>query len=564
MLTPISWLLVAGALTDPCQISSNATPNVDILHPRYFVNVTEHTGERRIARPLLRALAGSPGDTILSAVSTVDRNSIISISFPRNSLRYTPEFGANLAITAALNGQPIEVPGYSMVGEQAGEGAVTITPTGPVYRSMCALDVRIVSLRQASRLLRDSLSAALADQRQRVAGWRQLPDSISNLDARIAELTQQLTTVTQNERLELEQRKRVAESDRQAALDARAKMDTAFAYRAVALRESYRLALDGVRGELNGLLSGLPARGLEVLEHQESGAQQAILAMRDVLSSPTLTSIGTIPTVGADGGAAASRELVNLESLVATLDRFDPEVDRYASSLQAMNSSATVPQLSDLMDTQVDLGAIEAKPGDRFSLSFVNQYPDSAQRRKFDLNLRVRRFGLVSDIDDSFIFLRRQRANYRRVPLAVTRDTATLAPGATRQIDVPVGVNYQLTPGAALTWSYLTRNRHSFWNWLRPGFGIQVSFPKFETATYTISRPPSGESGSPNPVSITQETRSNNFDIATGGILTLFDNSIGISMGYDLMARDANSYVGFTVSFVSLAKKAAQLIPAGQ
>jgi hypothetical protein len=215
--------------------------------------------------------------------------------------------------------------------------------------------------------------------------------------------------------------------------------------------------------------------------------------------------------------------------------------------------------LGGLKDTEVLLSSIDVKPGDRLTLSFTNALAQDGQNRRLDLPVRVSRFGWVREVNDSFLFLRRRGANYKRTPDRVTEVLGSIKSGEEVEIDIPVGVNYQLTPGASLTWSYNDRSYRRLWRWLRPSVGLQVALPRFETRTYTVSFP----TGTATP-SIKEETRGNAFDIALGGLVTLFDNSVGVSVGRDMMVREKPHYFAFSVSFVSLAKRAAQLLPSGQ
>src|SRR5690606_37916219 len=137
-------------------------------------------------------------------------------------------------------------------------------------------------------------------------------------------------------------------------------------------------------------------------------------------------------------------------------------------------------------------------------------------------------------------------------------------------------VEFEPAPGASLTWTWRPRRQQGwkrgfadFFRFLRPGFGVNVSFPRFGIIEREEVEQAGGE--------VTVVTEDSGLDVAAGGVLTLFDNAVVLTIGTALTSRvepmtaeqtdslggedevdaeqGSNWYVGVGFSFVGLADK---------
>ncbi len=529
----------------------------DILHPTYFVRVHELPGEGGARRSVFEAHSspGAAGRT--RPVAEVDRNSTLQITFARGWMVHQPEFEAQLKIDGVLNGTPIQVPGYSVVGKQADSSVVSVRgarvmkalvcPTHStldgVMRSLQEVDAAIVRARQEAAQGQQATRRSLAQIQElewtRVETANSLIRAATKADSAVLEA--RLTDVD-------------AELERQHRAAGYLKVVNRYSQTAI---PSLRTALANYQATLNTLTKPENAPLVHFVAQRTNRDGAQLIATANRLRSSGLDTLATPQEPLST--AALQRRHDTIEEVQAGVKEISEALKDYAAYLTRTGYEMDPAMLRGLKDTEVLLSALDVKPGDRLTLSFTNALGVDGQNRRLDVPIRVARFGWVREVNDSFLFLRRRGANYKRTPNRVTELVSTIKPGEEREVDIPVGVNYQLTPGAALTWSYNDRSHNTVWRWLRPGVGLQVALPRFETRTYTVSFP----TGTAAP-SIKEETRGNAFDIALGGLVTLFDNSVGISAGRDMMVRERPYYFAFSVSFVSLAKRAAQLLPSGQ
>lgn len=569
-LSPAAVVLLGSIVVTPQLFSQEAaclSPAVsdvshDYLHPQYFVHVVEITGESNQRWPVYVARASAQGkDSVGPAFIEVDRNSVIRISFAREELLDVPNFRASLQIAASSAGQPLEVPGYAVVGKESPQNRVDIDGGGNLVRWTCAIERDLAEGGAFASAVEAHVRAIqhYRSELQRVRSLRQRAD---------ADLLQRRVTLNSLRQQPLLDSAGIAQREDEIR-SAERQVDSLSAHIAT-LQDpvvpvfqptaTQRLAWLRLNSRLTQLSSSAESTTRDGLARVTSFSAPAISQIAGsianvrldtlavVLADPQRVTESTLTGILRDAGIVTA-QLAQLQSLTR----------EYHLRREALPQANDPLMLERLMDTEINLASHDLSSGDRITLTFTNALePNSGHNREMELLLRVRRFGWVSDVNDSFLFLRRQHANYDRTPSVVTKAAQSIPEGGELEVEVPAGVNYTLTPGASLTWTYFSRNRNSFWSWLRLGLGMQVSFPKFETVTYTISR----AVGAPvEQVTITQESRSNSFDIAVGPLVTLFDNAVGFSTGRNLMAHDAPYYIGFSVSFVSLAKRAAQLLP---
>lgn len=211
-----------------------------------------------------------------------------------------------------------------------------------------------------------------------------------------------------------------------------------------------------------------------------------------------------------------------------------------------------------LRDTEVLLPVIGAKDGDVLLIEIANQSSLDGVPRKYQARFLVKRFGLERQVRDSFLFLRRQHV--ADLPAAETDSAASR----------PAPVNFEPCAGMSLLWTYhprplypqiagaanpkcysLVGNRLG--RLLEPGFGVNVSFPRFNSRVVDVTLDPAAEGGTK--TVIEYENGGNKVDVAAGLVLTLFDDAIFFTYGWNLSVEEKREYVGVGFSFLDFAQR---------
>ena len=141
---------------------------------------------------------------------------------------------------------------------------------------------------------------------------------------------------------------------------------------------------------------------------------------------------------------------------------------------------------------------------------------------------------------------------------------------------MPLPANFGPAAGANLVWTYRERNRRTvlqhLMRWTTPGLGINVSFTNFSSQTVSpAAATDAGTSSAPGGGSAVKRTaRSADDDpkpepvvtpakaevqVAAGPVLTLFDNRLLLSTGWNLNVEERRRYFAIGFSFVNIAKR---------
>lgn len=540
----------------------------DQLHPTYFVNVVEISEGDTLryvhsTSPVPRPADGIDGSLAQPmpahrrSYTEVDDNSIIDITFDRRRMLDAPNFQANLKITGTLNGRPIEVPAYSLVGKEAGESEVKIGVFLDVFTAICSLETRRGAITAQWTQVDDAIRTAEDAYLARAAASK-LADTLRQLRGDTAILSSELTRATT------------------AADSVRISTELASRLNEITQLQSSEQYLSGIVADYSptvipGLLTTFDyfRTTLESLTRPENRATLELLARRTGRSASGLRLLAErvqaarLDTLTLVSRVALSRaDLVRRQQAISEvregLGEIFHAVGAYLALLREANLQNDPALFENLRDTQLSLRTIDAKPGDRLVLNFENALAAPGSNRALSLDVRVRRFGWVSDVSDSFIFLRRIGANYRRNPSRVAAAESEIAPGEERVIQVSEGYNFDLTPGVAYYWTHYSRDNARS---LMPSLGINVAFAKFHTKIYTLRRPAATEND-PNPeITRREESLSNTLDIGVGLYGGLYDGAIGVTVGRAITVERDPWYFGLNLSFLKLAKNAARLFP---
>lgn len=209
--------------------------------------------------------------------------------------------------------------------------------------------------------------------------------------------------------------------------------------------------------------------------------------------------------------------------------------------------------IASLKDTDILVPQTGAGVNDNIVITIQNHAPDSPDRRALVVTARVAEFGLIREISDSAMFIRRLgvTASENRSAFDAAQAAAS-AQGAPISIETPDEVNFTPAPGVSLTWTYRPRREDSRWGRaLQPGAGFNVSFPKFGSTIATFT-PSTGST----PAMAEFSDSNEEIDVGAGFVATLFNNALQFTYGWNLTADEERKYFGVGFSFVRIIQAA--------
>jgi hypothetical protein len=548
----------------------------DLQHPASFTTVVEETtGDesycvyaRRVRPYACKFKSGSNNPD-----AEVDRRSRIRIAFDPNEVDALADFaGGELTIEAHLtkkNGaQPaIEVPGYSVIGEQAkvepihiksgNEMVATLAHLGQLYTRLhtelqnvesntllatiqdstqkrglklrlSVLRSRSDSLQKALTLLQrqasDTVEVLLAEAANTAAARdsTQLRQNVRSLDERLGELSKQLRST--NIEADSVSRSLAGSGADFADIGVRVRLESSAKRRLVTLDD---------RSVISALLKKATAAGDTLLFNE---AIRRAAKSPDVFVAVALDIEKHYAALAAiSGDDAISREAIDraVGEILDGLKNFDElGLGSIAGQEQrARDLRRLIPGY--LRDAYILVPATGAEPGDFITIVVKNKSGSAPLAREFSIRVLVRQFGLNQRTNDSFLFLRRDD---NPAEFGVGPDT------------VASPYRYVPTAGVTFGWSLETRRQwggrffSTLLRWLEPGFGFNVSFPRF-TDRARRRDPATSEV-------LTQDLSGNTFDLAVGGIASLFGGAVQFTYGSNLTAERDRSYWGVGFSFL--------------
>lgn len=549
ILLPVTSL--PAQIGSRCGVEAADSSVIDFSHPKYFTNVTEVTsGGERI--PVFVAMSKDVAAP-RRATRAVDRTSLLEVTFDRKwILEHAVE--GDIRINGRLNDKPIEIPGYSLVGQQERTGSVRLRSATDLFALLCNLGRGTTSMGESLAHVEQEIRDAENHALKQSDALEEVITSIRRHESSLASVEQRLSLNAGDSTL-------AHHADSLRALVAEERRDEEYLTSVVGAYSGHVLpdlssSLDRLKLALVHVSDPENRAFISIVGRRTGRNGSDITATATQLRTVWIDSLARLirsPDKGSTGYLTEAREAV--ETVRGSLRELDNVARDYFLAMSAQKVRGEPALLRDLKDTEVLLTRVGAEPRHRMVLSVSTGHDTTRLTRDLNLDMRVARLGWTYDVVDSFQFLRRLSASYERSPANVSRAEATLQPGRDTVIEVPVGVNYDLTPGASLIWTHYDRGRL---HWLQPSFGLNISFPKFQTKTYTLSRP-AGEAGQP--VSRKEETTGNSFDLAVGGLVAVFDGAVGVTVGRNLMVQDKPWYWGLNLSFLRLAKNAAKIFP---
>ncbi|MEM0960918.1 MAG: hypothetical protein AAGK21_00085 [Bacteroidota bacterium] len=326
---------------------------------------------------------------------------------------------------------------------------------------------------------------------------------------------------------------------------------------------SLRRQLLAQRARLASVLNTIAApANVGVVGDYADLSQRNALQLRDLAASLTraIDGLERQPLTDASTPAQYDQAASSLRAVFDGLAAFRDAFDAFGDSGPARMRSRLI---YNLVDTSVLVRQSDARPGDVIVLTIQNEARAGTVPRSLVLRLTVREFGLVREVADSFLFLRRDGATIAELE-------EDLGSGSVADLDAslttPRDVDFEPAPGVTLSWTFRPRPGGPWYTepfrFLQPGFGVNVSFPQFgklETdRTFTPGNPDEGQDAQV----VFSVVEDSTFDIAVGGLLTLFDGALIITGGFPLTSRGdgsgANEYWGVGFSFVNIAQRIRQ------
>ena len=540
----IAVLLAALTIVPTLAFANSSCPDgggddIDLFHPKHFVDVTEvarNNKRFRIfesceERQRSRGIPGQGGlkdETLAEFVSpSVDRRSRISITFDRKWIRANAgQFDAEVLISAHVKGtgdaeiRPIEVHGYSQIGEEYERATARIRST----KELAAL------LGEVSRRANDfyDLVYQLDLEDEEKTRFRSSTDALTD-DGIARRIVPRL-------------------------------VDRLLASRSVWTVPLTRFTSPEDR-QLIEALADVKRRDADVL--------QALA--RDVLRA--FDSIEALSVTGFDGDEELEEARLHLLTIQQDIDELGQLAFSSLEGSGELQTSSKSPEevfaertteyfLGFLKDTDIFVPTTGAKSGDDIVVRISNGNGTPELHRDFVLSIKVEDFGFAREITDSFFFLKRSGVD--ESDDVVADDSMAESDGMgdgsmgmdmTGSMESPRDVNYEPAPGVTLAWTYRPRRQHGrFMQTLAPGFGVNVSFPRFG------SRVTSFDFGDPSadPPTVTRATveeSSDEIEVASGLVLTLFDNALQFTYGWNLNVDEKREYFGVGFSFVELIRK---------
>jgi hypothetical protein len=534
---------------------SSKTTAIDMLHPTYFVRVYEDTrkGERR---PIHANNPKSPtdptSDCLYSPVATdddrgplagqpdiyaytqvdyeVDYRSQIAIQFDRAFMEcvgdaFEGEITIKGQIKSAGGPRDLKIPGYWQAGEAQPSVVARLRSTREIIDTANELDFALETLDRDVKAAIDQAVEATqeVDAEEGTADWMRTLDSGGVLD----------------------------EDDLEIAFDAAIAAGNVWA--------------DANEAAVSALLRRLAVASSPVMK-QIAAVQRRDADALTALANTALTTWlpelrATQRQLANPGGSLDEQEITALKraqfNRIANLielqrafyldnlvvgELTQAQVDANYKLLQARLFAA-------LKDTVILPSVDGAVPGDTLILTIVNGAEAPQNRRELTLQLRVAEFGVKREVIDSALFIRRDVAD---VDLAAAINNAQ-ASGTAETVEASEDSNFTPAPGVTLAWTYLPRERdgHKALRFLQPGWGVNVSFPQFDSTVATFT-PGSGTT----PASTTFSQTDSDIDVAVGLVFSLFNNRLQFSYGRIMTVEEDEDYAAIGFSFVNLIRGA--------
>jgi hypothetical protein len=545
---------------------------VDRQHPRNFVEVLELSprGDSRVV--LTARSVGGARVVCERANPQVDRNSKVVVRIDRQFL-HAAEFEGNFSITGRLEGQgtsrAIEVPGYSVIGQEAQVAPVGVAAAstiegmlGELERHWPDIDTRLSALRSRA----DSAGQVRARRLiERGDSIRQLRSKESLLSARIDTAMRQLTTKT-------------------TATDSQTTSSSIGSLRdsvQVTHERVTALQRDLVGDSISQQLAARPAFVREALGVLRAN-RAVLLVLNEFAREENLPLIRAVarsrnrmPSVLRSLASSADTTWRLLLNARVTAETPDAELTRYDEMITELRAAMRDVTSSDIhsggnrldirpillgavKDAEINLRSTGAQVGDVLVLVFTDSVGVPPSNRSVEIRMQVRDFGLIQRVSDAVLLM---NLPGERGEARVIADAQSLALSTSKgsALELPVPTRGSPTAGVSFGWVFSPRRDDDYSplpypvratsSWLEPGFGFNAAVASVPMKRIVIA------SGQPP----TEEAVGNQVGYTLGASVSIFGGALVWSSGWTLNSARARRYTALGISFLSATEKAREL-----
>ncbi|MDB4881576.1 MAG: hypothetical protein JWL95_342 [Gemmatimonadetes bacterium] len=532
----------------------------------------------------------------------IDRRSSLRIEYDVAAVRELNGLGVD--IEASVQGQRVNIPGYSVVGEKVTSAGATILGferSAGLAKTVNDHASKMVDLfnQTIARFSRDDstsrLRAYAVQSEARQARFKAYSDSLTFVQ-RIAKQRTSLDSILRlspspdSSRVFAERGAAIVR-ETAVALDTLRLLSAALtvATRTVASADSVVASLNRrtlTRDQLDSLIAILRAdatlAGLAKMLADTSGQSFADAVAHGGLIAPIVYN-GTVQRFANElAQLPTSSRDPNTDSLSLQRHLFDlrDAASELSPLLVQMGPTEWNRALAaSLRETSFSVSSLGAKVGEDILLT-LSSTVDGHERRSVTIVLSVAEHGIIPRITDSFLFVRRvgiagtdeaqlvqqYLADYTKLP-AVQKQLAS------NTIEVPLGENYTAAPGVNFGWVYLPRDPDDNAPWytsafkatlrgIKAGWGINASFPSFSTKQIKVTPATldaAGKETAPDKIE-GQTIEKQSLGLSAGPYLSLFEGALTASYGWNLTTTTKRQYFALGLSFIGLAKQGTDLL----
>jgi hypothetical protein len=249
------------------------------------------------------------------------------------------------------------------------------------------------------------------------------------------------------------------------------------------------------------------------------------------------------PLSSNNNNKAADNLKIIIDNIRNTMELIRQSLSVFTAFQNTRDQELSKRLLSELKETEISLDKINARVGDKITIEIQTKTHQADLPRTLIIELQVKELGLINKISDSFLLIK---------PL-IPQEADTNNVGET-YID---SKQFTATAGVSYFWNYYARDSNNGWSdiarFLKPGFGINVSFPTYQPkiARYEVDE----VSGSRQ---LVVEETEYSFMVSFGIVGSLFDNALQFTYGLNLSVGDTwaeRAYFGIGFSFVNLGRR---------
>jgi hypothetical protein len=577
---------------------SRGAPTIDLNNPKYFAQVYERAATETAKRIISVPRDTQVTDTIVTpsgdfpcrrvtrrvqqyVYAEVDLDSKIIIDFDRPWLvEHGANIDAEIGIEGTVGSRQFQIQGYSVIGQKIQTASVRVqSSTGALETIGDILIGRSAFnyFRQYRRKTSDTLkfNAVIARERRQVDSLGKAMAGVAALlasaRARVVAPTTDTSVTNATHRLQSDSARTVATQrivEDQLNLDTLTKAynDTTLALQArdYALNDSIHIL--GALGAMRDTSASMFRAALGRLFNRDT----SIMVKDSAMAKIQIDSLRNMRNIRIDSLRKPGTQVIyedltkTLNELYFVVNEYNPctiiypdQPDYNCNLLDSATRAELNRRLSNifvgsLKDADVLVSQTGANDGDDILITIWNNQNTQTKQRALTIRLRARRFGVVRRITDSFLFINRLGASQASSNAAIAAASKRASSGTdTASANTADPAQFVPTAGVTLGWTYYART-DKFWRFVEPGGGINVSFPQFKSTITSFT--PSGTAGTASTVTVQQQ---GSVDVAVGPVLTLFDNAVQATLGWDLTAPKKQFYWGLGFSFISLIQKAA-------